>query len=112
MPEPALELAFGRGALHLALPPEAEPTVLRKAALPKLPDNLAGIRHAFDHPVGSAPLRELATGCASACILICDITRPVPNRLFPAADDRDPDRGRYSARRHHRAGGDRAAPAQ
>ncbi len=28
------------------------------------------------------PLRELARGRKSACILICDITRPVPNRLF------------------------------
>ncbi|TCK23686.1 nickel-dependent lactate racemase [Ancylobacter aquaticus] len=81
-PETALELAFGRGALHLTLPPGAKPTVLRKAALPKLPDNLAGIRHAFEHPVGSAPLKELAKGCASACILICDITRPVPNGVF------------------------------
>tara|TARA_B100001964_G_scaffold120331_1_gene133656 strand:+ start:39 stop:1178 length:1140 start_codon:yes stop_codon:yes gene_type:complete len=27
-------------------------------------------------------LDELARGCKSACILICDITRPVPNGLF------------------------------
>lgn len=33
-------------------------------------------------PVGSAPLRELAQGRRSACILICDITRPVPNELL------------------------------
>ncbi len=30
----------------------------------------------------SRPLRDLARGRRSACILICDITRPVPNRLF------------------------------
>ena len=30
----------------------------------------------------SPPLRELARGSRSACILICDITRPVPNGLF------------------------------
>ena len=28
------------------------------------------------------PLHDLARGRRSACILICDITRPVPNRLF------------------------------
>ncbi len=33
-------------------------------------------------PVDSPPLRELARGKRSACILICDITRPVPNGLF------------------------------
>ena len=27
-------------------------------------------------------MRNLAKGRGSACILICDITRPVPNRLF------------------------------
>lgn len=82
MSHTGLELAFGRGALSLTLPPGAQPTVLRKAALPKLPDNVAAIRHAFAHPVDSAPLHELARGRKSACILICDITRPVPNRLF------------------------------
>ena len=82
MSHTGLELAFGRGALSLTLPPGAQPTVLRKAALPKLPDNVAAIRHAFAHPVDSAPLHELAKGRKSACILICDITRPVPNRLF------------------------------
>lgn len=33
-------------------------------------------------PVGVPPLAELARGRRSACVLICDITRPVPNRLF------------------------------
>ena len=32
--------------------------------------------------IGAPPLGELARGKSSACILICDITRPVPNRLF------------------------------
>jgi len=31
---------------------------------------------------GSGPLEVLARGASSACILICDITRPVPNRLL------------------------------
>lgn len=82
MHDTALELAFGRGTLPLSLPARARPTVLRKADLPKLPDNAAAIRHAFDNPVNSAPLAELAKGRKSACILVCDITRPVPNRLF------------------------------
>jgi nickel-dependent lactate racemase len=77
-----IEIAYGRGVLHLALPPTAEPTVIRKAVLPKLPDNAAAIRHAFEHPVDAKPLKELARNRRSACILICDITRPVPNKLF------------------------------
>ena len=34
------------------------------------------------HPIGSAPLLELARGRKSACVLICDITRPVPNEFL------------------------------
>jgi lactate racemase len=66
----------------ISLPVGAKPTVLRKAALPKIPDSVAAIRHAFDNPVGSPALSILVKGRKSACILICDITRPVPNRLF------------------------------
>jgi nickel-dependent lactate racemase len=33
-------------------------------------------------PTGTPPLSELARGRKSACILICDITRPVPNSLL------------------------------
>ena len=77
-----IQIAFGRGQLPIRLPKGSEPTVIRKAVLPKLPDAAGAIRRAFDTPIGSAPLAELARGRASACILICDITRPVPNRLF------------------------------
>jgi len=77
-----IEIAYGRGALPLTLPAKARPTVIRKATLPKLPDAAAAIRQAFDHPVAARPLRDLAKDRRGACILICDITRPVPNRLF------------------------------
>ena len=37
---------------------------------------------ALEQAVGSPPLEELAKGRKSACILMCDITRPVPNGLI------------------------------
>lgn len=77
-----IELAFGRGFLPVSLPAGAEATIIRKAVLPKLPDGAAAIGEAFREPVGAPPLQELARGRTSACILICDITRPVPNHLF------------------------------
>ena len=82
MADDKIEIAYGRGALPLTLPAEARPTVIRKATLPKLPDAPAAVRHAFEHPIDARPLRDLAKGRRSACILICDITRPVPNHLF------------------------------
>ena len=40
------------------------------------------MRAALAAPVGARPLAEAARGANSACILVCDITRPVPNGLF------------------------------
>ena len=77
-----VELLYGRGKLAVTLPDGAEPTVIRKTALPKLPDPDAAVRDALAQPIGAPPLAELAKGRSSACIAICDVTRPVPNRLF------------------------------
>ncbi|SEQ82507.1 nickel-dependent lactate racemase family protein [Microlunatus flavus] len=77
-----VELAYGRGQLEVELAAPAEVTVFRKAALPPLPDPAAAVTTALMQPVGSAPLAELARDRRSACIVICDITRPVPNGLF------------------------------
>ncbi len=77
-----VDLAFGRGRLSVRLPPGARPMVIRKPALPKLPDPARAVRDAFEAPYGGAPLRALAAGRKSACILVCDITRPVPNGAF------------------------------
>ena len=77
-----LSIAYGRGFIPLALPDGAQATVIRKAVLPKIADQRGAVTRAFAEPIGSPPLAELARGKTSACILICDITRPVPNGLF------------------------------
>ena len=82
MTESRIDLLFGKGHLPVRLPAETRPTVIRKGAMPKLPDPHAAIAEALANPIGSAPLAALARAKKSACILICDITRPVPNRLF------------------------------
>jgi nickel-dependent lactate racemase len=82
MGDAPVNLLFGKGHLPVALPAGARATVIRKAALPKLPDPRAAVRQALDRPIGARPFAELARGRKSACILVCDITRPVPNHLF------------------------------
>jgi nickel-dependent lactate racemase len=77
-----IALSYGRGHLDITLPPGARPTVIRKQQLPKLADGKAAVIEALHNPVASKPLADLAKNRQSACILICDITRPVPNRLF------------------------------
>jgi nickel-dependent lactate racemase len=75
-----VDLAFGRGTLPVDVPDRADVTVIRKAPRPKL--GADAIARALAAPIGSPSLAELVRGRTSACILICDITRPVPNHLF------------------------------
>src|SRR5262245_60045309 len=80
--ENVVEVAFGRATLPIRLPSIAEPTIIRKAILQGIDDPHAAVWQALDNPIGAASLAALARNRSSACILICDITRPVPNRLF------------------------------
>jgi lactate racemase len=77
-----IQLPFGRGLLDVSLPPDARATMITKRAQPGLPDPAGAIDFALSAPLGAAPLSALVKGRRSACILICDITRPVPNHLF------------------------------
>src|SRR5436309_2109489 len=77
-----IELNYGRSTLPVELPDNLEVTLIRKPVMPVLPDPLAAVRGALARPVGARPLIEEARGKKSACRLICDITRPVPNRLL------------------------------
>ncbi|WP_163338735.1 nickel-dependent lactate racemase [Desulfopila sp. IMCC35008] len=40
------------------------------------------VHNALTHPIGTPPLAELAKGRTSCCIVISDITRPVPNKVI------------------------------
>lgn len=77
-----VELAFGHGGLSVDLPEDVQATVIRKPALvpPAAANDL--ISASLANPVGIDPISICAKGAQSACILICDITRPVPNHLF------------------------------
>jgi nickel-dependent lactate racemase len=77
-----IELNYGRGRLPVDLPDEIDLRVIRKRQMPVLPDPKAAVGEALARPTGAPPLVELARGKRSACILVCDITRPVPNGLF------------------------------
>lgn len=75
-------LLYGRSGLEVRLPGEARATLVRKAPLPKRADPRGAVLAALAQPVEARPLADLVRGRRSACILVCDITRPVPNALF------------------------------
>src|ERR1700729_197992 len=78
----SIALLYGRGQLTLRMPAHAEVTLIEKGKLKKIGDPAAAVRQALSEPINSPSLNALAHGRNSACILICDITRPVPNHLF------------------------------
>jgi lactate racemase len=78
----AVNLRYGRSEMEIRLPREARATVIRKPAMRKLTDPRAAVHDALARPIGAVPYAALVRGRKSACILICDITRPVPNHLF------------------------------
>jgi nickel-dependent lactate racemase len=77
-----ITLDYGRTGLDVELPDArvVGPLAIRPA--PPLSDPEAALAHALSQPIGTRPLAELARGRRNACILVCDITRPVPNRLL------------------------------
>ena len=76
-------LDYGRTGLDVTLPDDrliAPPLTIRDA--PPLPDPARALEEALRNPTGARPLAELARGKRSACVVVCDITRPVPSKLI------------------------------
>ncbi len=75
-------LRYGRDGLQVELPDANIAAVLRQKQLPALRDSQRALREALADPIQSAPLSEIARGRSDACIVLSDITRPVPNALI------------------------------
>ena len=76
-------LDYGKTGLEVTLPAErliAPPLTIRDAEPLAQPE--VALLHALANPIGTPPLAELARGKQTACIVICDITRPVPNKVI------------------------------
>jgi lactate racemase len=76
------KLDYGRTGLEVDLPDDRVVCPLVIKPSPPLADPEAAVNDALNNPIASRPLAELARGRRNACILICDVTRPVPNRLL------------------------------
>jgi nickel-dependent lactate racemase len=73
---------YGKTGILVDLPDDRVVGPLEiKDAIP-LADQSKAISDALANPIGSKPLSEIAKGKKTACILICDITRPVPNKVI------------------------------
>ena len=77
-----IELDYGRQGLTVELPDDHVVHTLSHHSVDPLPDPGAAVRQVLAAPTGTPSLQELARHRQSACILICDITRPVPNAII------------------------------
>ena len=77
-----VKLLYGRGELSVDLPETSDVTLIRKPKMPKLEDPTLAVELTLSSPTASALLKNHAKNARTACILICDITRPVPNNLI------------------------------
>lgn len=75
-----VKLLCGEGTVDLRIPESVR--VLEMQPAKPLSDPDAAVRQALTDPIDSPPLRELAGEKKDACVVISDITRPVPNRII------------------------------
>lgn len=76
-----VSVAFGKSGLTVDLPSGPDWQILDTRAISPLEDVAGGLAYALDHPIGTAPLEDLARGKKTAAISVCDITRPAPNQV-------------------------------
>ena len=77
-----VRLDYGRDGLDVELPDDRVVRSLSYKQADPLTDPETELHSLLLQPTGTPSLAELAAGRNSACIVICDITRPVPNELI------------------------------
>lgn len=77
-----VRLEYGHHGLDVELPDDRVIRSLAYKQAEPLAEPARELESLLEQPIGTAPLADLATGRSSACIVICDITRPVPNELI------------------------------
>lgn len=77
-----LTLDYHKTGLEVRVPDENLAAVLNMRETPPLDDPVAETREALRRPVAGPPLEELARGRRNACVVVSDITRPVPHDII------------------------------
>ncbi len=78
-------IPYSKSSLTFRLPPGMRADVAVSKPVEPISDVKQAIQKALDHPVGSAPLRELARPGDRVCIVFTDITRSSPDHLLVPA---------------------------
>lgn len=77
-----IELFYGKDGLRAEVPDGNLSHIYRKKEMPVAADPDSAVRAALEKPQGTKRLSRIARGKKTACIVVNDITRPVPNALI------------------------------
>lgn len=76
------KIPYGRGEISFDVPEGIVCDVAEPSPYPGLPDLTEAVREALNNPLGTGPLRSLATPASKVCIVITDITRACPDEAL------------------------------
>ena len=77
-----VQIDYGKNGLWIEVPNKNILKILKMKESVPIDNPMAHVQSAIENPIGSAPLSKIARGKKSVCIVICDITRPVPNKII------------------------------
>lgn len=77
-----IKMRYGHGTLPINIPDNNLAGILETSESEPLENADAAVQQAIAEPIASPALAELARGRDSACIVISDVTRPVPNQII------------------------------
>lgn len=77
-----IKIDYGKNGLWIDVPDNNLIKILTMKDSQARDNPLPSVKKALESPISSPPLAQLARGKKSACIVICDITRPVPNKIL------------------------------
>jgi len=75
-------MAYGSEGLSIEVPDKNVVKIMRMTDKPVISDPENETLRMIESPIGSQPLSEIAKGKKTACIVISDLTRPVPNKVI------------------------------
>ncbi|MDG2001214.1 MAG: nickel-dependent lactate racemase [Alphaproteobacteria bacterium] len=77
-----VKLLYGKNGINLNIQDDWNANIIRKPLMPILDDISCEVNKALNNPINSLSIDKISSKGKSVCILVCDITRPVPNKLF------------------------------
>jgi nickel-dependent lactate racemase len=77
-----INIPFGKGSIKAIIPKKNFVEAVEMYPIPLIDDPALAVSRSLQDPIGSRSLHEIAKDKTNACIVVFDITRPVPNLII------------------------------